>query len=136
MEKAVAGSCNSSRTRFKRILVAVAIVITTVWSANAVRYTVRIEELQPAQQVEGVVLDPSGAPIWGMTVTDRTENWEAVLRTTKTDEKGRFHFSRQSGKSIYHLFFYHQSFNELELRLKLDKHATQKGIIVRPEIGG
>ena len=105
-------------------------------SAHAARETVQIEEPQPAQRVEGVVLDPSGAPIPDMTVTDRTENWDSILRSTVTDSKGRFHFSRQKGKSVYYLYFYHPLFNELELKLKIDKKAPHHGIVARPYIGG
>jgi hypothetical protein len=71
-----------------------------------------------------------------MTVTDRTENGAAVLRTTKTDRKGYFHFSSQRGKTVYCLRFDHPLFNPLQLTLKLDKHAPQRGITAKPEIGG
>jgi Carboxypeptidase regulatory-like domain len=107
-----------------------------VTSAKAVRELVVIDELQPAQQVEGVVVDPSGAPIPDVTVTDRSEEWIAVLRFTKTDSRGHFRFSRQRGKSVYYLRFDHPLFNPLELRLKLDKRAPQRAIAARPEIGG
>jgi len=107
-----------------------------VTSAEAVRYLLVIEDLQPAQRVEGVVLDPSGAPIPNMTVTDRTEEWVAVLRTTTTDSNGRFRFSPQRGKSVYYLRFDNALFNPLELRLKLDKKAPQRAITARPPIGG
>src|SRR5580692_12188356 len=50
---------------------------------------------QLAQRVEGIVLDPSGAPIPDVTVMDRTENGVAALRTTKTNSKGNFHFPSQ-----------------------------------------
>jgi len=56
-------------------------------SARAVRELVTIDEPQPAQRVEGVVLDPSGAPIPDMTVTDRTEEWVAVLRSTAPPQR-------------------------------------------------
>jgi hypothetical protein len=107
-----------------------------VTSANAVRELVLIEELQPAQRVEGVVLDPSGAPIPDMTVTDRTDEWVAVLRSTTTDSKGHFRFSQQHGKSVYYLRFDHPLFNPLGLKLKLDKNAPQRAITARPHIGG
>lgn len=118
-----------------------ATIIALTWaflvtSANAVRELVVIEEIQPAQRVEGVVLDPSGAPIPDVTVTDRTEEWVAVLRSTTTDSKGRFRFSQQRGKSVYHLRFDHPWFNPLELRLKLDKNTPQATITARPHIGG
>ena len=107
-----------------------------VASARAVRELVVIEEPQLAQRVEGTILDPSGAPIPDMTVTDRTENGVAVLRTTKTDSKGHFQFSSQRGKTAYCLRFDHLLFNPLQLTLKLDKHAPQRGITARPQIGG
>jgi len=107
-----------------------------VSSAKAVRELVTIDELQPAQRVEGVVLDPSGAPIPNMTVTDRSEEWVAILRSTTTDSNGHFRFSSQRGKSVYYLRFDNALFNPLQLRLKLDKKAPQRGITVKPEIGG
>lgn len=117
------------------------IAVTLTWaffvaSAWAVRELVVIEDPQPAQRVEGVVLDPSGAPIRDMTVTDRTEDGVAILRSTKTDSNGRFHFSAQRGKTVYCLRFDHPLFNPLQVRLKLDKKAPQRGITARPHIGG
>ena len=70
-----------------------------------------------------------------MTVTDRTDEWGAVLRTTQTDHKGHFHFSRQRGKAIYYLRFDHPGFNPLQLKLKLDKKAPAM-ITVKAPIGG
>jgi hypothetical protein len=71
-----------------------------------------------------------------MTVTDRTEGWAAVLRSTSTDSNGHFHFSSQRGKNVYFLRFDNALFNPLQLRLKLDKKAPQRAITARPEIGG
>ena len=102
----------------------------------AIREIVTIEEPQPAQRVEGVVLDPSGAPIAHMTVTDRTKEWVAVLRSTTTDDAGHFHFSHQRGKSVYYLRFDHAMFNPLQLKLKVDKNAPQQTITVKVPIGG
>jgi hypothetical protein len=79
---------------------------------------------------------PSGDPIPDMTVTDRSENGVDVLRTTKTDSKGHFRFPPQRGKTAYCLRFDHPWFNPLQLTLKLDKHAFQRGITTRPHIGG
>ena len=120
----------------RRVAAIAAICAFFVSSAKAVRELVTIDELQPAQRVEGVVLDPSGAPIPNMTVTDRTEEWVAVLRSTTTDSKGHFRFSSQRGKSVYYLRFDNALFNPLQIRLKLDKNAPQRAITARPEIGG
>ena len=105
-------------------------------TAKAVRELVVIEEPQIAQKVEGVVLDPNGDPISDMTVTDRTQNGTQVLRSTKTDRRGHFHFPIQRGKTSYCLRFEHPLWNPLQLTVKLDKHAPHRGITAKPEIGG
>ncbi|HKR83312.1 MAG TPA: carboxypeptidase-like regulatory domain-containing protein [Terriglobales bacterium] len=105
-------------------------------SARAVRELVVIEEPEAAQRVEGIVLDPTGAPIADMTVTDRTDDCKTVLRTTTTGSKGHFHFSKQRGKTVYCLRFDHTLWNPLQIKLRLDKHAPQREITARPEIGG
>ena len=104
--------------------------------ANAVRELVVLEEPQLAQRLEGNVVDPSGTPIPDMTVTDRTENGVAVLRTTQTDKEGHFHFPKQRGKTVYCLRFDHPLWNPLQLKLRLDNRAAQRGITARPHIGG
>ena len=105
-------------------------------TAVAVRELVVIEKPQLAQKVEGVVLDPNGDPIPDMTVTDRTQDGVAVLRSTKTDRRGHFHFPTQRGKTVYCLRFDHPLWNPLQLTVKLDKHASDRGITAKPEIGG
>jgi len=119
-----------------RLGIVVGTMALLVVSAGAVREFVVLDEPQPAQRVEGVVLDPSESPIPEMTVTDRDSKWAVVLRSTKTDSQGRFHFSRELGKSIYYLRFDGRGWNPLGLKLKLDKRARQGGIVARPEIGG
>jgi len=117
----------------------IALALTSVFFssyASAVRELVVIEEPQLAQRVEGVVLDPSGGPIPDVTVTDRTEDGVAVLRSTKTDSNGHFRFSKQRGKDVYCLRFDHPLYNPLQLKLRVDKSAPQRGITARPEIGG
>jgi hypothetical protein len=71
-----------------------------------------------------------------MTVTDRTEGWVAVLRSTTTDSNGHFRFGSQRGKIVYYLRFDNAGFNPLQLRLKLDKKVPQRAITAKPEIGG
>ena len=121
------------------MLRAIAIAIacaSLVTPARAVRELVIIEEPQVAQRLEGVVFDANGAPIPDMTVTDRTEDGVAVLRSTKTDSKGHFHFPAQHGKTAYCLRFDHPLWNPLQITVKLDKHASRRGITAKPEIGG
>ena len=117
------------------------IAVATVWvllviSAKAVRELVQINEPQPSQRVEGIVLDPSGAPIEGLTVTDRSENWGAVLRSTNTDKSGHFRFAAHPNKTLYYLRFEHALFNPLQLKLTLEKKARNRAITVKVPIGG
>ena len=123
------------------LLVRQVLTVTFIWvllvtSASAVRELVEIETPQPSQRVEGIVLDPSGAPIEGMTVTDRSDDWGAVLRSTTTDKRGHFRFSAESSKTLYYLRFDHALFNPLQLKLKLDKKAKNSAITVAAPIGG
>jgi hypothetical protein len=70
-------------------------------SLRAVAQTeiVEIEKPQLAKSVAGIVTDLSGAVIGGVTVEMRSEDWKKVLRTTETDDKGRFRFrSRSKGR--------------------------------------
>jgi hypothetical protein len=53
---------------------------------------VEIEKPQVAKTVAGVANDPSGAALPDVTVEERSDDWKTVLRSTQTDEKGRFHF--------------------------------------------
>src|SRR5690242_13585180 len=104
-----------------RFVIAIALTCAVfVTSATAARQLVIIAEPQPAQRVEGIVLDPAGVPIPDMTVTERTQDGVTVLRSTKTDRKGHFHFFRQRGKTLYCLRFDHPLWNPLQLTLKLD----------------
>jgi hypothetical protein len=97
----LAGMVVMADTRSVQRVAAIAVICAFfVTYVKAVRELVQIDEFQPAQRVEGVVLDPSGAPIPNMTVTDRTEGWVAVLRSTTTDRKGHFRFSSQRRKSV------------------------------------
>jgi hypothetical protein len=120
----------------RRALVIAITCLFLVASGMAVRQLVIIEEPQPARHVEGIVVDPSGAPIPDMTVTDCDDQWDTILRTTKTDSKGHFHFSSQPGKAIYYLHFENALFNPLQLKLTLDKKSHAHGIVVKAPIGG
>jgi hypothetical protein len=125
-----------NRSMNRMMFIGALICTLFVAPASAVRELIIFDQPQLAQRVEGIVLDPAGAPIPGMIVTDRTANGVSVLRSTKTDSKGHFHFPSQRGKSTYCLRFDHPLFNPLQLTLKLDKHAPLRGITAKPYIGG
>ena len=102
---------------------------------------VEIEEPQFAKSVAGIVMDPSHAPIGGVTVEMRSEDWKKVLRTTGTDENGRFRFrSRGKGRlrfparstTVYYLEFSRSGFNRVRLKLQRDKKAKPVIMVEMP----
>jgi hypothetical protein len=95
---------------------------------------VEIESLQFAKSVAGVVNDPSGAALPGVTVEERSEDWKTVLRSTQTDGTGRFYFSPTRNETVYHLQFSRSGFNWLRIKLQLDKKA-KASILVKMPIG-
>ena len=120
-----------------------AITCLLLFSLRAVAQTeiVEIEEPQFAKSVAGIVTDPSGAVIGSVTVEERTDDWKKVLRTTETDDKGRFRFRSHSKgrfrfpartKPVYYLEFSRSGFNRVRLKLQLDKKAKPVIMVEMP----
>ncbi len=95
---------------------------------------VEIETPQTAKHIAGIVNDPSGGALPGVTVEERSADWKTVLRSTETDESGKFHFARTGDKKVYHLQFARSGFNWLRITVQLDKKA-KPSILVRMPIG-
>jgi hypothetical protein len=88
--------------------------------------------LELAKSVAGVVNDPSGAALPGVTVEERSEDWKTVLRSTETDGSGRLQFSSTRNKTIYYLQFSLSGFNELRIKLQLDKKVNVPIVVNLP----
>jgi hypothetical protein len=117
----------------RSILVAIACV--SLFSVGVAQtQIVEIEKPQLAKSVAGVVNDPSGVALPGVTVEERSEDWKTVLRSTETDGSGRFHFSSTRSKTVYYLQFSLSGFNWLRLKLQLDKKVNVP-IVVKLPIG-
>jgi len=95
---------------------------------------VEIEKPQLAKSVGGVVNDPSGAALPGVTVEERSQDWKTILRSTETDRVGRFHFSSTRNKTVYYLQFSRYGFDWVRIKLQLDKN-TKAPIVVKMPIG-
>ena len=93
---------------------------------------VEIEKPQPARSVAGLVSDPSGSALPNVTVEERSEDWKTVLRSTETDDKGRFHFSKTPRKTTYRLQFGCSGFNWVRITLRLDKKAATAVVVKMP----
>jgi len=93
---------------------------------------VEIEKPQVAKTVAGVVNDPSGAAaLPDVTVEERSDDWKTALRSTQTDERGRFHFSR-GAKTVYYLEFSRSGFNWLRIKLQIQKKAKRLVTVTMP----
>jgi Carboxypeptidase regulatory-like domain len=102
------------------------------FSAAAQMEIVEIEKPELAKSIAGVVSDPSGVALPGVTVEERSDDWKTVLRSTETDDHGRFHFSARSKKTIYHLQFSLSGFNWVRIKLQLDKKAASTVAVKMP----
>jgi Carboxypeptidase regulatory-like domain len=92
---------------------------------------VEIEKPQVAKTVAVVVNDPSGAALPDVTVEERSDDWKTVLRSTETDERGRFHFS-PGAKTVYYLEFSRAGFNWLRIKLQIQKKAKRLVTVTMP----
>jgi hypothetical protein len=102
------------------------------FSVSAQLQVVEIKQPQFARSVAGIVVDPSGAALPGVIVEERTEDWKTVLRSTKTDDNGNFHFASSRNKIVYHLYFSHSGFDWLQINLELHKKAKSPLVIKMP----
>ena len=93
---------------------------------------VEFEKPQLAKMVAGVVTDSAGAVIPQATVEERSEDWKTVIRSTETDDNGRFHLSPSPNKALYHLEFSRSGFNRVRIKLQLEKKATSSVVVKLP----
>jgi hypothetical protein len=88
---------------------------------------------QKAKELAGVVLAPNGDPIDNVLVEECSPDWATVLRSTRTDSRGRFRFSADKRQKSHHLRFNRSGFNWVELEVRLDKHGPM--IMVKMPFG-
>jgi hypothetical protein len=101
-------------------------------SASAQLEIVEIEQVQLVKSIKGVVNDPTGAPIPGVVVEERSADWKDVLRSTETDDKGRFHFRKTENKAVYYIEFSRSGFDFLRVKIQLDKNGKPSLILKLP----
>ena len=91
--------------------------------------TIEIEKPQSAKLVGGIVTDPSGAVLPDVVVEERSQDWGTVLRSTETDDNGRFKFRATQNKAVYYLQFSRSGFDPLRIKLRIDKKAKSPLIL-------
>jgi hypothetical protein len=85
--------------------------------------TVVLANVQISKDLGGVVVDPSGAPIPGTEILEASPDGKTTLRSTVTDDNGKWSLPPVAARKLYYLRFVMKNFNPVELRLKLTKRG-------------
>jgi hypothetical protein len=90
------------------------------------QYTIEIEKVQVSRSLAAVALDPAGYPIPGVLIEEFSSDWKELLRSTETNEEGRFSFAPVKKRKIYYLQLRKDGFNPLRVRMKVETDAGKE----------
>lgn len=76
------------------------LVMSYSLSARAGVERVEIQHLQFSRTLSVTVTDPSDSPVPGAKVEEMSSDWKQVLRSTDTDDKGRFALAPVHGRDL------------------------------------
>jgi carboxypeptidase family protein len=82
--------------------------------------TVEIGKIQVARALTGTVVDPSDSALPGVQVLEVSSDWKTVLRTTTTDNSGKWLLAPVPKRQVYYLRFIAYGFNPLQVRVELN----------------
>ena len=87
------------------------------------------KKISVSRALAGHVLVWGTEPVSGVTVELCSSDWKTVIMSTKTDEKGYFSLERPAtGKTgkLFHIRVSAPGMDIYELRVRINKHATQE----------
>jgi len=84
------------------------------------------KEISVSRALAGHVLVWGTEPASGVTVEVCSSDWKTVITSTKTDEKGHFSLERPATGKLFYIRVSAPGMNIYELRVRIDKHATQE----------
>jgi hypothetical protein len=106
-------------------LVVIVVLLCLPVIISAQYQVVEIADVQFVKSLSGVVQDPAGSPMESVLVQEFSPDWRTVLRTSKTDNHGRFSLAPLQGRKIYCLQLSTSGFDPLRVRVQVDrKHGT------------
>jgi 5-hydroxyisourate hydrolase-like protein (transthyretin family) len=73
-----------------------------------------------------VLVRGTDEPESGVTVELCSSDWKTVITSTKTDEKGHFSLERPATGKLFYIRVSAPGMDIYELRVRIDKHATQE----------
>lgn len=88
--------------------------------------TIEYQDVQFVPSLAGVVHDPVDTPMADVLVEEFSSDWKTALRTSKTDQQGRFAMTTVKGRKTYFLQFSFRNCNPIRVRVKVDaKHGNE-----------
>jgi len=82
---------------------------------------IELADVQLAKSLSAVVRDPTGSPLTKVLVEEFSPDWKTLLRTTATDNHGRFSLATGQGRNIYCLQLSSPGFDPLRVRIQVDR---------------
>jgi Carboxypeptidase regulatory-like domain len=108
------------------------VVLALVLSLLGGVETIVIANVQVSGDLGGVVVDPSGEPIPEVQVLETTPDGKTTLRSTFTDDNGKWSFPPVTAKKLYYLRFAMKNFDPVELRLRLSPKKGKPLVVKLP----
>jgi len=82
---------------------------------------IELADVRLVKSLSAVVQDPVGSPLTNVLVQEFSSDWKTVLRTSATDDHGRFSLANVQGRKIYCLQLSTPGFDPLRLRVQVDR---------------
>jgi len=113
---------------FKLLLVLI-IVLIIPQKSNAGATIIEIGNIQYIDSLTGTVKDRTGAVMANVRVEEFDSKWNAAIRSTTSDEKGKFSFVPVNGRKIYYLQFSSRGMHSMRVRVSINKKKTKPLIL-------
>jgi hypothetical protein len=88
---------------------------------NAQYQVIELADVQLVKSLSAVAQDPVGSPLPNALVQEFSPDWKTVLRTSATNDHGRFSLANVQGRKIYCLQLSTPGFDPLRLRVQVDR---------------
>ena len=89
--------------------------------ARAQNQIIELSDVQSAKASSAVVQDRTDSPLSNVLVQECDPEWKTVLRTSATDNHGRFSLAPVQGRRIYCLQLSTPGFDRLRVRVQVDR---------------
>ena len=109
-----------------KTVAALALCLSLVGTVRATELVTQ-KEISVSRALAGHVLVwGTDEPASGVTVELCSPDWKTVFTSTKTDEKGHFSLERPATGKLFYIRVFAPGMDIYELRVRIDKHATQE----------